>query len=352
VTSDLAEIVEHRLPRLLVAGVDYNDVRLVLSCVKDMHGWLPKWKQLAAMHEELGDAALEQGNTITAADALRRASLYYHVAQFVYFDNADEKYAVQQAQQSAYRKGMLYFRPATEQIAIIFENITFTGNLRLPEGRDGRLPCVILMAGADSTKEEFFTLENEFLRRGLATISFDGPGQGTTWRAQKLRADYERPVAAAIDRLSIHPRIDPDRIGIWGRSFGGYAAPRAAALEKRLKACVSIGGFYDMGAIWSRFPASTKEALMFGFGVDSEEQAQTLSRAYTLAGLLNGLACPLLIVHSGMDEVCPVTESQQIRAEAAGSTDLRVFPEGNHVCDNIPYKVRPLMADWMVQQLG
>jgi hypothetical protein len=29
-----------------------------------------------------------------------------------------------------------------------------------------------------------------------------------------------------------------------------------------------------------------------------------------------------------------------------------VFPEGNHVCDNIPYKARPLMANWMARQLG
>jgi hypothetical protein len=29
-----------------------------------------------------------------------------------------------------------------------------------------------------------------------------------------------------------------------------------------------------------------------------------------------------------------------------------VFPEGNHVCDNIPYKARPLMADWMAAKLS
>ena len=33
-TDHLAEIVEHRLPRLLVSGVDYNDVRIVLSRVR------------------------------------------------------------------------------------------------------------------------------------------------------------------------------------------------------------------------------------------------------------------------------------------------------------------------------
>jgi hypothetical protein len=350
-TDHLAEIVEHRLPRLLVSGVDYNDVRLLLTRVRQLKDWRPEWDRLAVVHEALGDAALARGDTVTAADAFRRASIYYHVGQFVFFDDADEKYAMQLRQQSVYRKGMAYFRPPTEQLQIVFERITFSGNLRLPPGTT-KAPCVILMAGADSTKEEFCTLEDEFLKRGLATFSFDGPGQGTTWRQMKLRPDYEKPVGAVLDVLFCHPGIDAGRIGIWGRSFGGYAAPRAAASDSRLKACVSIGGFYDMGGIWSRFPASTKETLQFGFGVGSEDEARQHARSYTLAGLLGGMTRPLLIVHSGMDEVCPVAESERIRDESAGPTTLTVFSEGNHVCDNIPYKVRPLMTDWLACQLA
>jgi 2,6-dihydroxypseudooxynicotine hydrolase len=350
-TDHLAEIVEHRLPRLLVSGVDYNDVQLLLSRVRQLKDWRPEWDRMAAMHEELGDAALAAGNTITAADSFRRAALYYHVGQFVFFNDADEKFAMQLRQQRAYRKGMAWFRPPTEQVQVSFEHIAFSGNLRRPPDA-AKSPCIILMAGADSTKEEFSTLEDEFLKRGLATFSFDGPGQGTTWRQMKLRPDYEKPVAAVLDVLCKHPKIDTARFGIWGRSFGGYAAPRAAACDSRLRACVSVGGFYDMGGIWSRFPASTKETLQFAFGTASEQDAQRQAQYYTLAGLLDGLTCPLLVVHSGMDEVCPVAESERIKNEARGATTLAVFPEGNHVCDNIPYKVRPLMADWLAHRLA
>ena len=349
-TDHLAEIVEHRLPRLLVSGVDYNDVRLVLSRVQQLKDWRPQWDRMAAMHEALGDAALTEGNTITAAGAFRRAALYYHVGQFVFFDDPDEKHAMQLRQQAAYRKGNAYYQPPAEEVRIAFENIAFSGNLRRPAAAD-KAPCVILLAGADSTKEEFATLENEFLMRGLATFSFDGPGQSTTWRQMRLRPDYEMPVAAVLDVLCELPRIDASRIGIWGRSFGGYASPRAAACDARLKACVSIGGFYDMSGIWERFPGSTKEALQFSFGAGNEAEARGHAQSYTLAGLLSRLCCPLLIVHSGMDEVCPVAESERIRDEAAGPTTLSVFAEGNHVCDNIPYKVRPLMADWLSRHL-
>jgi 2,6-dihydroxypseudooxynicotine hydrolase len=29
-----------------------------------------------------------------------------------------------------------------------------------------------------------------------------------------------------------------------------------------------------------------------------------------------------------------------------------MYPDGNHVCNNIPYKYRPAMSDWMRDHLG
>jgi len=29
-----------------------------------------------------------------------------------------------------------------------------------------------------------------------------------------------------------------------------------------------------------------------------------------------------------------------------------MYPEGNHVCNNIPYKYRPLVADWIREHLA
>ena len=101
----------------------------------------------------------------------------------------------------------------------------------------------------------------------------------------------------------------------------------------------------------ARLPRGVKDTLQFGFGAESHAAARTCAEAYSLAGVLKQMTCPLLIVHSGMDTVCPVEESERMRGEAGGETTLVVFPEGNHVCDNIPYKARPLMADWMARQL-
>jgi hypothetical protein len=120
----LQEVIAQRLPRLLVAGVDYNDVQLLFRRIRRLQDWRSEWERMAAIHEQLGDAALSAGHQVSAGDAFRRAALYYHVAQFVYFDSAEEKYATQLRQQAAYRKGMAHFRPPAEQIEILFEGIT------------------------------------------------------------------------------------------------------------------------------------------------------------------------------------------------------------------------------------
>ena len=347
----LTETLALRYPRLLVSGVDYNDVQAVLGRLERFDDWCRAWVAMAEAHERLGEEALAAGRTVTAGEAFVRAAIYYHTGQSVFFDDPAEKRRVQERQRDAYRRAMPHLRPPAQQLSIPFDGITFTGNLRVPAGTRPA-PCVLLNPGADSTKEEFYTLEHEFLKRGLATFSFDGPGQGLTWQHMKLRPDWEQPVGAVIDALGARPEVDPARLGIWGRSFGGYAAPRAACFEPRLRACISIGGFYAMQGIWDRLPVTVKDTLTFGFGAASHADARARAADFTLAGALKQLTCPFLIVHSGRDTVVPVEESERIRAEAGGPTSLVVFPEGNHVCDNIPYKVRPLMADWMAAQLG
>lgn len=68
--------------------------------------------------------------------------------------------------------------------------------------------------------------------------------------------------------------------------------------------------------------------------------------------ILHKLKAPLLVVHSQGDTVTSYHEAEQIAREAGGPVELVLYPEGNHVCDNVAYKARPMMADWMARQLG
>ena len=49
----------------------------------------------------------------------------------------------------------------------------------------------------------------------------------------------------AISFFETLPEVDPDRIGLWGTSFGGANAPYTAAVDTRIKAVVGQVGFGD-----------------------------------------------------------------------------------------------------------
>ena len=111
-----------------------------------------------------------------------------------------------------------------------------------------------MAVGLDSTKEETEAYERPFLDRGIATLVFEGPGQGEAQYDFGIRGDYEVPVGAVIDYIETRRDLDTARIGMWGVSLGGYYAPRAAAHDKRVKACIALCGPFNFGAAWDGWP--------------------------------------------------------------------------------------------------
>ncbi|HYL43074.1 MAG TPA: alpha/beta hydrolase, partial [Ktedonobacteraceae bacterium] len=62
--------------------------------------------------------------------------------------------------------------------------------------------------------------------------------------------------------------------------------------------------------------------------------------------------CPLLVIQGGRDRLVPPAHGRRIAAEVGSRAELWFFEDGNHVCNNIPYKHRPQQADWMREKLG
>src|SRR5436190_1894356 len=214
-----------------------------------------------------------------------------------------------------------------------------------------RPPLVLLLPGLDSTKEEFFRWEDVFLARGLATFSLDGPGQGETGEHSSIYPNYEVAVTAAIDVLERRGEIDARRIGAAGVSLGGYYAPRAAAYEKRLRAVVGISGPFTFGDCWETMPEPTRDTVQHHTGAATREEARERAYRLTLAEAARLIDQPLLCITGRNDRLIPWEQTKRIVDEAPNA-ELVLFEDGNHVCNNIPYKYRPLAADWLKEKLG
>src|SRR5207244_5776431 len=148
--------------------------------------------------------------------------------------------------------------PPGPRIEAPFETAIIPGILRAPRGAS-HPPVVILVPGLDSVKEELYAIENEFLRRGMATLAVDGPGQGENAPRFPIRADWASVITPLLDHLrSRELGLDPERIGLVGISMGGIYGPRAAATEKRLRAIVALAGPYDLAQRSAGLNAATK----------------------------------------------------------------------------------------------
>src|SRR5690606_8574691 len=131
-----------------------------------------------------------------------------------------------------------------------------------------------------------------------------------------------------------------------------YYSARAAAFEPRLVCAVSVGGPYDFGEILPAMPALSQQAFCVRSLAPDLAHALDSGRALPLAGAASRIAMPFLIVTGSHDRLIPVAQAERLYAEIPHpAKELRVLEGGNHVCNNMPYRWRPHIADWMGRYL-
>ena len=129
--------------------------------------------------------------------------------------------------------------------------ITLVGDLYIPKTlkKDEKLPAIALSGPFGAVKEQASGLYAQTLaERGFITLAFDpsytGESKGTPRDVASPDINTE-DFSAAVDYLSNHANVNPDKIGILGIcGFGGFAI-NAAAIDTRIKATVA-STMYDM----------------------------------------------------------------------------------------------------------
>jgi pimeloyl-ACP methyl ester carboxylesterase len=337
-------------PRFTTNGVDPNDFARTTGRIERWDEWLDAWIETAEVHQAIAEEAEAQGNGVTAGEAWGHAAVCFHFAKFVWVLDVKRNHATTERAKEALYRAHLHLDPDAVRIEVPFDGATLYGNLRTPSNRllpasPEAPPLVLLLPGLDSTKEEFFGWEEVFLARGLATFSFDGPGQGESGFKTRIRPDYEAAVTAALDALAWESPV-----GAAGVSLGGYYAPRAAAREPRIRALAGVSGPFNFGACWEGLPGLTRETFQHHSGARDEEEARAKAHELDLEDVIGDLAQPALVVTGKLDRVIPWEQTKRIAEEAPNATFV-LYDDGNHVCNNIPYKYRPLVADWLRREL-
>lgn len=337
-------------PRFLRVGISLEDLNETVARIDTWDDWCPQWIRTAETHEQLAEKWLDAGDDLSAAEALQRASIYYHTSAFVYFRDLDLHNHGYTKMVETYERSLPLLGGRIEKVSFPFEDIQLVGLVSTPAGV-ANPPVVLLIPGLDSTKEGRHAGRRHFLERGQAVFSIDGPGQGEMSLTTKIRGDYEAPVAAAIDYLETRDDVDASRVALIGSSLGGYYAPRAAAFEKRAKACIAISGPFTQGSRRREMMPVTREAYTYYLGADSPEDTDRLAAALTLEDCASQITCPLLSLGGKQDPLVHWDNAQRLYDAAAGPKEVHVFDEGNHSLQNIPHKVMPLQHQFLAKHL-
>ena len=127
--------------------------------------------------------------------------------------------------------------------------ITLAADLYVPKNAEGRLPAIAVCGPFGAVKEQAAGLYAQTMaERGFLTVAFDPSFTGESGGNVRFMASPDintEDFMAAVDFLSLHDKVDPDRIGIIGICGWGGMALNTAALDTRVKATVA-STMYDM----------------------------------------------------------------------------------------------------------
>jgi pimeloyl-ACP methyl ester carboxylesterase len=242
----------------------YIGTQLVADARPD--AWEQAFSKFARKLRGRADAALKGGHHESARGMYLRACEYFRNGFFYLRGNLEDERLV-----FAYRASRDCFEAAAALHPYPIEpcelpgagSDSYTGYLGRPGG-EGPFPLVVAPGGYDSTAEELYPTLAAGVSRGYAVLAFDGPGQGGTLfdRRIPMRPDWESVIPPVLDAILERPELDPSRVALLGRSFGGYLCPRAASGEDRLAALILDPGQYDLGAsLEKRLPAALLQRL-------------------------------------------------------------------------------------------
>jgi hypothetical protein len=366
--------IERLFGAIEYGGAAFGEVMAIANKIKcgDYDSWYDAHSAFADRLAAEAADQLRKGRKVSARDSYLRASNYYRSADFFLHAHPDDPRVKRAFEQSTacYKQAAALFTPPIEPVEIPYEGTTIPGYFHPADASGAPRKTLILNSGFDGSPEELhWNGARAAVDRGFNVLVFDGPGQYSCVHRQGLhfRHDWEKVVTPVVDYALTRKDVDPKRIALHCESLGGYLAPRAAAFEHRLAACIADDGVYDFGAtVLSSFPPAEREKLrdelfapsapqldaalahametssvarwtythgMYAFGVSTPRAFLAATQAFHLRdGVAEQIRCPTLVCEAEKDLffqgqaqelfdhlTCPKTMIKFTDAEGAGA---------------------------------
>ena len=312
-------------------GADIGECLSIAGQIKegDAQSWHDEWVRAANRLLSFSNNALSHNHGRTATEGFFRCCNYF-LASETFLPRGSERLEIFEKARDCFKKAS--YPSGWQYVQIPYEGTFLPGYVHLTKSLYPE-KTIILNTGYDGSAEELYFCAGFFAqKRGYNVVMFDGPGQGLPLRKDNIpfRPDWEKVISAVVDFTTSFREVDPNRLALYGRSFGGFLAPRAAAYEPRIKALIVNSPILSFTSIVGRrgLPVSlakedperfdremvhemercpwVKKSLdegMWKLGGEKPSEWMKNLDAYTMKNEPELIACPTLVVDSEQDFV-------------------------------------------------
>ncbi len=190
-----------------------------------------------------------------------------------------------------------------------------------PARRGTPPPVVVEIHGGPATLYGFSLMWEwqVLVARGISVYACN-PRGSTGYTQELAKANFrdwgpgpQRDIEAGLDKLVESGRIDPQRMGVTGGSYGGYLTAWMIGHSDRYKAAVSCRGVYDMHS--EMFSGDIGGPIWGAYELDAQPWTDPeLYRQMSPITYAPDIRTPLLIQHAEQDLRCPITQAEQFFA--------------------------------------
>ena len=200
-----------------------------------------------------------------------------------------------------------------------FDGLTIPINLYLPKARTGKLPTIVIFHGgpASSYAVRWNPYARFFLSLGYAVLEPNVRGSTGFGRAYEMadnrekRADWLKDLETVNAWTKKQSWCDPDRVVVWGQSYGGYTTLMALTRQPMLwGAGVDLYGVADLKQFLRTTDAAIRAVFVTEFG-DLDKDGPLLDEFSPMRDR-DKIVAPLFVYAGQNDPRVPRSESDAI----------------------------------------
>lgn len=191
-----------------------------------------------------------------------------------------------------------------------------------PEGGEGRRPVIIdIHGGPEGQARPGFNTRiaqwNQVLGATVIVPNVRGSsGYGKTWLSLDngpLRQDSVKDIGALLDWIATQPDLDPDRVVVYGGSYGGFMVLASlAAYADRLAGAVDIVGISNFTTFLRNTEGYRRDLRRAEYGDERDPEMAAIFEEISPLNLTDRMTKPLLVIQGANDPRVPRSEAEQI----------------------------------------